>query len=242
MIGNGSSRIRDYAAELLTIFAGIALALLADASWDYSSDRRRESEYLSGLHTELVASALEIEYDERARSAGLETMARALAAARGDAVLPADSAPAVVVALLNYRFFSPSRAVLDDLIDSGNLRIIRSDTLRFELQRYRQQLTQLAVVEEREREFIAETLEPYVAGALRMDDLLALQSYDDPIEDPPTDTSSFAAMLEDDEFASLAFMRWERSRTASNFGRGVGITIDRLIDILDPEPGREPGR
>jgi hypothetical protein len=242
LIGNGSGRFRDYAAELFTIFAGILLALFADAAWDYSSDRRRETEYLAGLRDELVISAREIEYDERVRSAGLETLTRAIAAANGNGTLVPDSAPAAIIALLNYRFFSPTRAVLDDLIDSGSLRIIRSDSLRFQLQRYRQQLEQLAVVEQRERDFIAETLEPYVAASVRLDDLLELQSYDDAVEQPPADAAAFVAMLEDDEFASLAFMRWERSRTASAFGNGVAFTIGRLIDVLDAELGESTAR
>jgi hypothetical protein len=242
LIGNGSGRFRNHAAELFTIFAGILLALFADAAWDYSSDRRRESEYLNGLRDELVMSTRELEHDEHVRAAGLETLTRAITAARGDRTLDADSAPATIVALLNYRFFSPARAVLDDLIDSGSLRIIRSDSLRFQLQRYRKQLEQLAVVEQRERDFIAETLEPYVAARVRLDDLLELQSYDDPVEQPPTNAAAFAAMLVDDEFASLAFMRWERSRTASAFGNSVAFTIRRLIDVLDAELGESAAR
>lgn len=235
MIVGGQGRVRDYAAELFTIFAGILLALFADAAWDYSVDRRREAEYLTGLRDELVVSARELDNDERVRNAGLESIAATLDAARGDSNLPDDSVPNSIISLLNYRFFSPSRAVLDDLIDSGTLRIIRSDRLRFELQHYRQQLDQLAVIEERERDLIAELLEPWVAGAVRMDNLLPLQSYDQRVDVAPVDATAFRSMLQSDEFASLAFMRWERSRTASIFGRNLGTTIDRLIEILATE-------
>lgn len=239
MIAPGRGRFRDYAAELFTIFAGILLALLADTAWDFASDRGREHEYLAGLRAELHASARELRADEAVRSLGLDRMAVTLDAARGDATVPDDSVPDAIVALLNYRFFSPARAVLDDLIDSGNLRILRSDSLRFELQRYLQQLDQLAVVEKRERDFIAETLEPYVAGQIRMHDLLPLQTYDNALDTPPTDASAFHRMLDDGTFATLAFMRWERSRTAWAFGSGLYVTIERLIRMIDQELGQD---
>jgi hypothetical protein len=138
-------------------------------------------------------------------------------------------------ALLNYRFFSPARAVLDDLIDSGNLAIVRSDTVRFALQRYMQQLEQLRVVEQRERDFIADVIEPYVAEAVRLDDLLPVQSYDDPIRAPPSSLVGFRARRSDDTLANLAFMRLERSVTAYRFGRLISRRIDGLVELLDEE-------
>jgi hypothetical protein len=239
VISPGRGRFRDYAAELFTIFAGILLALVADAAWDFGSERTTEREYLAGLRAELHASARELHADEAVRRLGLERMAATLEAAGGGPPLPDDSVPSAIVALLNYRFFSPARAVLDDLIDSGNLRILQSDSLRFELQRYLQQLDQLAVVEQRERDFISETLEPYVASKLRMDDLIPLQTYDNALDSPPDDTGDFNTMMRDDAFATLAFMRWERSRTAYAFGSGLNATIERLIGMLDRELGAD---
>jgi hypothetical protein len=238
LIGAGRGRLRDYAAELFTIFAGIVLALLAGSTWDYSSDRRREHEYLAGIRAELDASAQELANDQRVRSGDLELLASVVDAARQRAALLDDSVPRAINALLNFRFFSPTRAVLDDLIDSGSLRLVRSDSVRFALQRYLQHLDQLAVVEERERDFIAETVEPYVATHVRMVDILPLQSYDERITSPAIDASAFHAMVRNDAFASLVFMRWERSSTAHRFGLGMALTIDQLIAVLDEALGR----
>jgi hypothetical protein len=91
------------------------------------------------------------------------------------------------------------------------------------------------VVERRERDFVAEQLEPYVARALRMDDLLPLASYDHRPDVPPSDTRDFEAMLRDDTFASLAFMRWERTETARRFATGMGRAIQRVLDRIDVE-------
>lgn len=232
--------VRHYTAELVTIFVGIVLALLADAAWDYRVERVRERQYLVGLRAELGRSAFDLAADQEVRTAALIDIATLVAASRGDTVLGDAEGARAINSLANYRLFSPARAVLDDLIDSGNLRVLRSDSLRFALQRYIQQLETLAVVEARERDFIAETVEPYLASALRMDGLLPLQSYDDPIEGAPANADRFRAMLRDDTFASLAFMRWERSQTASRFGRSLHRTIDALIAMVDAELGVAP--
>jgi hypothetical protein len=143
--------------------------------------------------------------------------------------------PFAMNALLNYRFFSPARAVLDDLIDSGNLGIIRSDSLRFGLQNYLQELERLDVVERRERDFVADVVEPYVANALPLNDILPIQSYDDDIVAAPVDLRAFRDMLRDDAFANVVFMRWERSIVAFGFGTRIGRTIAGLERLLTRE-------
>ncbi|NIQ58092.1 MAG: hypothetical protein GWN71_33425, partial [Gammaproteobacteria bacterium] len=65
-----------------------------------------------------------------------------------------------LTSLINYRFYTPIHAVLDDLISSGNLGLIRSDPLRFAIMDYDQERERLQVVEEREARFSAEQLEP----------------------------------------------------------------------------------
>jgi hypothetical protein len=229
--------VRGHAAELFTIVAGVLLALAADTLLDQRSDRVREHAYLTGLREEFRASAGELEFDQKNRADILARIERILEAGRSEADVPADSVPGWTVALLNYFFFSPPTAVLDDLIDSGSFGIIRSDELRFEIQRYGQERARLAVVEQRERDFVADRIEPFVARSLRMDAVLPLASYDHPTDLPPTDPRAFVAMIRDDTLASLAFMRWERTETVRRFASGLGHAIQRVLDRLDQELG-----
>lgn len=230
-------QFRHPVVELFTIIAGILLALLADTCWDQRLDRARETAYLVDLRDEFEASARELDFDQRNRAVILARIQNVLTVARTGSVVPRDSVPGWTVALLDYYFFSPPTAVLDDLLDSGNLGLIQSDALRFDIQRYGQELDRIAVVEQRERDFVANELEPYVARVLRMDDILPLSSYDDMPDVPPTDTRAFEALLRDATFASLAFMRWERTDVVRRFGSGLGRSIQDVLDRLDEELG-----
>jgi hypothetical protein len=231
--------VRRYPAELITIVAGILLALLADAWWDRRGDRGREHGYLTDLRGEFEASAQELSFDQRNRTVILSRIERILGAGRARSAVPLDSVPGWTVALVDFYFFSPPTAVLDDLLDSGNLGLIRSDELRYAIQRYGQEMDRLDVVERRERDFIASQLEPWVARSLRMDAILPLSSYDHRPEQPAAEARAFEAMIRNDTFASLAFMRWERTETAQRFATGMGHAIDEVLDRLDRELGRE---
>jgi hypothetical protein len=222
---------------LFTIVAGVLIALAADAVLDQRADRARGHAYLTGLREEFRASAGELAFDQRNRTAILDRIQRMLETGRSGGDVPADSVPAWTVALIDYFFFSPPTAVLDDLFDSGSFGLIRSDSLRLDIQRYGQERARLAVVEQRERDFVADQLEPLVARSLRMGDVLPLASYDHRPKLPPADPRAFVAMLHDDTLASLAFMRWERTETVRRFASGLGHAIQRVLDRLDTELG-----
>ena len=159
------------------IVGSILLALFLDAAWDYRTDRVQEAEYIEGLREEFQANQRELSVDAARRDEMATLTARALLATEtGGPALEADSARLVIGALLDYRFYSPSEAVLNDLISSGSLSILRSAELRRALMQYLQECERLRVAEERERDFAAGALEPYLVDHLTLSQAQAAAS------------------------------------------------------------------
>lgn len=221
--------------EGVIIVVSILLALLLDAAWDYRGDRAREGEYLAGLYDEFRASREELALDERARAVILGRLDRLLAASRDPgAIPPPDSLGGWTASTLNYRFYTPGHAVLDDLIASGSLGLIRSDSIRRLLLRYEQARDRLAVAEERERSFIADELEPYLARALRLDDYLGSGTMDrDPVLATPPPVAPYRRLLADPTYASLLVLRRERGEVTRLFAANVDRIIGRLLALLE---------
>lgn len=236
MSSSERKRGRWVAIEATTIVGSILLALLLDALWDYRGDRASEREYLDGLRVEFRASAEELRLDEEVRRVILDRVEHLLAAARmPDATLPTDSLPAWTASALNYRFYTPAHAVLEDLISSGNLELIRSDSLRRLILQYEQARGRLEVAETRERAFLADELEPYLARQIRLDDYLALDALDnDPVLERPPPVAPYRRLLRDPTFASLLLLRWERTEAIRRFAANVDRTIGQILERLGP--------
>ena len=118
------------------------------------------------------------------------------------------------------------------LLAGGNLTLLRSADLRFALLVYVQERDRLAVAEERERDFIAERVEPYLVERLRVNDVIPFQSFDDRIEGAPLNPDAIATVLPDAAFANLVFLRWERSETARRFANSVERAISQVLEAL----------
>lgn len=234
MSGRDRRGARWRAIEGATIVLSILLALLLDALWDYRGDRAREREYLTGLRQEFEASARELAQDDDARGVILARVERLLEASRNRAgPPPRDSLGAWTASTLNYRFYTPAHSVLEDLISSGSLGLIRSDSIRRLILVYEQARDRLEVAEERERAFIADELEPHLARSLRLDDYLGRGSLDmDPVLERPPPVGPYRDLLADPTYASLLLLRWERTEVTRLFAGNVGRTIERLLVLL----------
>ena len=233
MTQSGSRGWSRYVLEALTIVFSVLFALAIDALWDYRLDRVAEREYLAGLRDEFEASAVELESDKLEREKILRRTEALLARTRGVGDVPADSLGPWTASALNYRFFTPVHSVLDDLMSSGNLKLIRSRALRRALLDYEQERQRLAVIEQRERDFLAEQLEPHLARSLPLDDYLTLDVFDnDPVLEPPPAVAPYRRLLDDPTTASLLHLRWERSEGARAFARNVERSIQRVRTLL----------
>lgn len=224
---------RALAAQGATIVASILLALVLGAAWEYGADRVEESEILEGLAAEFEAGHRELESDQEARAWIMETTERLLEQARTSGVVSDDSVSIYLAALVNYRYYTPSHPVLDDLIGSGRLELVRSDELRRALLGYIRERDRLAVVEERERDFVADRLEPWVADAFVVDlPEVWLEGEGRPF--PTVRGADAGVALGTDLARTLAYQRWKRAETSSRFGEGLEAHIERVLELLGP--------
>jgi hypothetical protein len=150
-------------------------------------------------------------------------------------LLPDSLAPWLTT-LINYRFYTPVHSVLDDLISSGNLGLIRSDSLRFAIMDYDQERERLQVVEQREAIFSAEQLEPFLAARLRLTDYLLFAPDSVFTGLGPYDANARALLL-DPEFASLIGLRLDRTHTSWLFAQGVRRTILNVRRLIETTLG-----
>lgn len=224
-----STRWAGYAAEVVTIVAGILLALAADAGYRYLADRASESEIIGSLRVEFAADVDELRADQQHRVEKLASIDLLKAVRKGDVGLPAPEILAnALLNTLDYRFYTPSHPILDDLLATGRLELIRSDELRYALMVFGQARSRIAVIEQREREFVATQIEPFLAARLDLDALAA--------ESPDELTSSLLPVSElfgDKFFGSLLYLDRERTQSSTDFAANLLDTVFRVQELLN---------
>jgi hypothetical protein len=222
------------ALEVTAIVFSILLAFLIEAWWDARGDRARERSYVVKLIGEFDAGRRELATDLRVRGALLDGWVRLL---RPPA--PAgDSVGAIVASLDSYRFYTPVHAVFDDLISSGALNLLRSDTLRVAILAYAQERDRVAGVENTEQQIVTHTIVPYllekaeflpwITPAQR--DSLRLGS-EPPRRDPH-------ALLNDPTFRNLLYLRWERGDVTQRYSADLHEVVLEVLRLLHAEADR----
>lgn len=227
------SPVRRYLLEGATIVAGILLALLLDAAWDWIGDRGEEAGYLTGLREELEASAVELAADQEAREVILARTGALLQHARLGTPVPPDSVAPWLEALIDFRFFTPVRTVMDDLVASGGMALIRSDEVRYSLLAYAQEMERLQVVEAREREFVADQVEPWLVRSVPLPGMIALEEGGSVDAPDPAGLEALQRALADPDFATLIQLRWRRTDIARRFASSVDRSLRRATRAVE---------
>lgn len=229
VLQNGKLRWSRYAAEVVTIVVGILLALGADAGRQYFVDRVSEREILAALRIEFAADVAEISRDQAKRIeklAGLDLLRDVRA---GTVALPPPGVLAeALLQAMDFRFYTASHPVLDDLLGTGRLDLIRSDDLRHALMVFGERRSRIGVVEQREREFVAEQVEPYVGARL---DLEALVS--DSPDKVAAALNDVSDMLGDRTFGSLLYLDRGRTDQSLAYGELLLAAVTEVQQVLD---------
>ena len=114
------------------IVVGVLVALALDSWWQTREDRLRESAYLGAVVAELQSHITELEDTFAGNGIAHDALERARRIRR-DGQHP-DSARAFISSLVEALTYlgipTVSTAVYDDLISTGNIRLIRDDVLR----------------------------------------------------------------------------------------------------------------
>ncbi len=223
--GNHELRWSKIAVEVVTIVLGILLALAADAARQYAADRGEEKEILAALRVEFAADVREIGNDQESRTVKLAAIERLSRVHAGLADLPPqDSLASVIEQIINYRFYTASHPVLDDVLSTGRLDLLRSDDLRRALMLFGQERSRTGVVEQEERTFVSGQLGPYLSHRLDLEAILSPRSprqLTDGLKAVP-------ALLADPTFGSL--LNRDRVRTDVSY-RFAGILLDAVLEV-----------
>jgi len=214
-----------------TIVVGILLALLLGAGWEWMNERWSEAEYLEGLEAEFERGVYELDQDIEAREAIL-FRTRSLLTLPDDpeARLSPDSAAAYAATLIDFRYFTPTHPVLEELIAGGRLEILRSERLRRALLTYILERDRLEIVEARERDFAALQMEPFLVDRLSLRPRWAPD--DSSFAGPRVDADELTRLAGDPQFRSLLVLRSDRTDTALRFSKGLGFSIDSVLAVL----------
>lgn len=124
-------------AEFLVVVVGVLVALAVDQMVDARAERQLERDYLSALQADVQSDLSRLRDELHPGIDEREAMARAVIAAL-DEEYPFD-AVRLAVALDwagHLALFEPRRATFDDLLGTGNLRLIRNRELRAEVVEY----------------------------------------------------------------------------------------------------------
>ena len=132
-----SSRLRIL-VDGTVIVASILLAFGVDRWWDARQDAQAEHDYVERISADLRETRVSIEQNADHYRDLLRHAEAALPILAGQVRVPDDTLGFLASALQASRITAPviARSAYDDLISTGNLRLIRSDTVRYELSRF----------------------------------------------------------------------------------------------------------
>lgn len=187
----------------VAIVTSILLAFGIDAWWDARGTRTLEQEYLAALASETRQALGEITADlnaqERLRTA-------LLSYANGEPIEP-DSLSRILRRASSVNNIAPPTAVIDELVSSGRLQVIRSREVREGVMLYRQMLDKVAANEEAHHEFVNTRFVPYLSQAIPLGGMVG----------PPAANgirtatgSELAALQRDQRFQNLMLERLAR--------------------------------
>jgi hypothetical protein len=151
--------------EVVLIVIGILLALQMDELRERRGDAEREREALSLLHDDLTRDVTEFDRHKRQRTESAVPYLRAILDGEWDGI-PLDSLPLKGTPYFN---FQPHNSAYQGLKSSGTLSLIQSDSLRDEvIQYYEWEYISLSDWSSWHKNFVTNTLEPYMFNELAM--------------------------------------------------------------------------
>ncbi|KPJ83897.1 MAG: hypothetical protein AMS19_02760 [Gemmatimonas sp. SG8_23] len=121
-------------AEVLLLAIGIGLALLADSWWQQRQERVEEQSYLTALHADFSATRDELARtleDSRGTRDHVVAFLELLSGDEGS--VPVDSLERMVEPSFWWWDVEPVLATYQDMVNSGDLRLIQNGELRVEM-------------------------------------------------------------------------------------------------------------
>ena len=175
----------------------------------------------------------ELKADQDAREEQVIYMKALLGASNRQ--VSADTLRRAVGVLAMARLYSPTDAVYQDLVSSGNLGIIKSDSVKNVLLNYRRALSRVPQTESSDVQTITDKIEPYlidkrVLSLLEVhDDLDEIQISNQQID------RIIRVLLNDRTFIDLVYLRISRVQDVIYFERPMEWHLRNMIRLLENE-------
>lgn len=221
------------AGEALLILLGILLALAVDAWWGERLERRQEGEYLQALHVEL--DQLQAHVDTVMRDADeivqAGTVLLGVAPDWRSSVSP-DSLSSLFGVLSNEVAWSPPTAVYQDLVNTGAVRVIRSDDVRLGLNELIKASAWVDSRQHRHNDFFWTEMEPYFRQHLPI--LAVWGGRGAPV---PRDAWTPGDFVQTEEFRNLVAAKTLTAIDVLNAGGELAALIDELSATITVAAG-----
>ena len=153
--------------ESLVIIVSILIAFAIDAGWDNYQENVTETAYLQNLLIEMREAREELRGDDERRRVILQAIESLQKEIQNRTVPDATLMGWINRSMQDPAFFPPG-AVFQDLLNAGNLQVIKSDELRFALNSYNQDHPRLRFVEENTQMLTDTRIEPYVSERISL--------------------------------------------------------------------------
>lgn len=221
--------------ELFVIVIGIYLAFQLENNREAKKKTELESGYLKQLLEEVGINEGELFADQEARKSQMLYLKKLLETPVRQVDI--DTIRTALDLLLMVRIYSPTDAVYQDLVSSGNLGIIKSDAIKRVLMNYRRALSRVPTTEDRDLKLVSEQLEPYLLDK-------QLLSFLEPHEDLEEINVSndqkdrmIRQLLRDRKFIDLVYLRVHTIQDVIFFENPMQWDLEAMRKLLSTELG-----
>ena len=225
--------------EIPVIVLSIYIAFVVDEYGKDKEEANLERKYLEELLEETRINEEELKADQDARRNQILLMDKMLESAIR--TVDPDTLLMAMDQLLSLRIYSPTDAVYQDLVSSGNLRLITSDSVRKYILLYQGALSRKDVTELSDINLVETQLEPYL---VEKQVLSLLEPYRDL---PSIDISGqqqdriVRILLSDRKFIDLVYLRRNRIRDTEYFANPMQWYLRNIRELIEKqlEAGKE---
>jgi len=197
---------RTAIAELLIVIFGVLIALSVDSWWEERSDRLEEAEHLAALMIETEQNLVEL-YTSLERlellSGSTRELINIVEGARD--VPPNDVLIELTWLAFSMAQFNPQLTAYENLLSSGNVRLITNDALRMELARFKSQVEGLKLLDMQVDQWNL-IIQPWVVENLQLDWLPASYRVESQLPEPKMHTD-WNAVIRNQEFKGILISR-----------------------------------
>ncbi|MCB0279816.1 MAG: hypothetical protein KDD94_09955 [Calditrichaeota bacterium] len=219
--------------EIPIIVGSILLALYFENWNEQLNQKAAEQDYLENLKNEFTINLNEVSSDQQFRSEQINICNKLIDHINAKNVqrIPNDSLERWLQYVLPVRFYSPTHAVLNDIINSGNINLIESAPLRRALMRYTNLVQKGITIEQLEFNYI-QALEQYLIqhGCYRF---FLNDDSSNSIRLERKDRQQLENVMNSPQFLDYLYGRVKKLEETVYFTSPKNHVIERIISIID---------